>query len=115
MHKMKGFKTFNGEPKPELSERINVVGNTIDLERLQTDPVKSITIWGGDKMEQMFRDAFEGMAIPKLPDTGDVTFDGNKIGFIDNFAGLVFTDINWVQTHLDAINEIVKVTGFWYG
>ena len=99
------------------SENVDVNENQIEMGRLTAlTKNPSITVLGGDKHEQMFRDAFkDSIVIPVHPDTGEVTYDGNKIGFVDNFSGLVFTDVKWIATHLDKINDIVKETGFWYG
>ena len=96
------------EAENESEEPVNEEVNAIDPKRLG----KSISIWGGDKAEEMFREAFKGLNIPKQPNTGDVTIDGNKVGFVDNFSGLVFTDMNWVSSNLE---KIVAKTGFWYG
>lgn len=88
--------------------------NIVEVPRLHSSG--SISVWGDDKSEQKFRDAFpDSIDIPKLPETGDVTYDGNKIGFVDGFSGLVFTDVKWIETHIDKINDIIKKTGFWYG
>ena len=99
------------------NESEEVSENQIEMGRLTAlTKNPSITVLGGDKNEQMFRDAFkDSIVIPVHPDSGDVTYDGVTIGFVDNFSGLVFTDVKWVATHLEKINDIIKETGFWYG
>lgn len=116
--KIKNFKLFVvnegdkglGGSDEEQSAEVNK--EIIDLKRLGD----SITILGGDKNEEKFREAFKDhIVIPAFPNTGDVTYDGNNVGYVDNFSGLVFTDVKWIATHLDKINDIIKETGFWYG
>ena len=110
MSKIKNFKLFNE------SEVVDT--NDIELSRLKDDDPNrhpSISILGGEKSEEKFRDAFkDSIMIPQHPATGDVTYDGNKIGFVNEFSGLVINDIKWIETHLEKLNEIVNETGFWY-
>ena len=35
-----------------------------------------------------------GFNIPQYPRTGKVSYEGNEVGHIDNFTGLVIDDIN---------------------
>lgn len=103
---------FEGADDDDQNESEEVENIDIEISRLD----QSISILGGDKSEEQFREAFkDSIVIPKYPETGEVTYDGNKIGYVDGFSGLVFTDMNWVKTHLDKINVIIKETGFWYG
>lgn len=94
---------------------VNEKDLAIDVSRLDVKDA-SISILGGEKSEEKFREAFkDSIVIPQHPATGDVMYDGNRIGFVDSFAGLVLEDINWIKTHAEKINVIVKETGFWYG
>ena len=111
MDKIKNFSDFGLTENEQLDEKDAVV----DTSRLNVKSA-SISILGGEKAEDQFREVFkDSIVIPQHPATGDVTYDGNKIGFVNEFAGLVINDLNWIETHIEKINSIVKETGFWYG
>jgi hypothetical protein len=50
-----------------------------------------------------------GYEIPKFPLTGNVTYDGNIVGYIDNFVGLTIKD----ESYIDELKELIPSAGFW--
>ena len=47
--------------------------------------------------------------IPGYPEQGEVRKDGNVVGQIDNFSGLVITDTNYIAE----LKALLPNAGFW--
>ena len=50
----------------------------------------SVSIWLNRFKEDSIREL--GFTIPKFPETGDVIFKNEKVGYMDNFTGLTIID-----------------------
>jgi hypothetical protein len=67
----------------------------------------SVTVWTNTMHEDTLRE--NGYEIPKFPLTGNVTYDGNIVGYIDNFVGLTIKD----ESYIDELKELIPSAGFW--
>jgi hypothetical protein len=89
----------------EVSE--GKLNENIDVNRL---PDNGISIWG--KPDKMLMSEIPGLDIPEK--SGDITFEGEKIGFVSGFSGVNFRDLDWIRKNIEALNKVVAKTGFWY-
>jgi len=65
------------------------------------------TVWVNKQNEIDLR--AEGYEIPTYPETGPVVKDGQTVGHIDNFNGLVIKDKSFIPD----LKRIMPTAGFW--
>jgi len=65
------------------------------------------TIWTTRKDEEALRSG--GYDIPPYPEEGQVKKDGDIIGHVDNFAGIIITDVS----QIDNMKQLAPKAGFW--
>ena len=85
--------------------------NKIDASRLKSTDAISIH---GNPDTELAKEFGDDLVIPGGRKGGEVTWKGERIGYVDSFSGLVFTDLDWVADHLEALNRVVAKTGFFY-
>jgi hypothetical protein len=105
---MKHIHTFE-----DFLHEANRPAAAIEMDRVKKSPQGRISIHGNPD-KYLSAEFGKDLEIPEFPKSGDITWKGEKIGFVNKFNGVVFTDMKWLEDNLDSLNKVVAKTGFWY-
>lgn len=97
------------EERKHIDNVINAINvdNVININKHKGVNTMSCTIWTNTRTEDQLREI--GFIIPNHPKTGDCFLDGRKIGYMDNFTGLILRD----KKALQHIKRRLPNLGIW--